>query len=541
MSVNYKSNFDFNNPNYSLIFKKRIELLKKLNKDKELRQAFFIHYSTNPVDFIEDWLMTTNPKNVGTNKPVHMPFILFPKQKEYINWLYDKLMSKEDGLAEKSRDVGFTWLGVAFSDWAFRFVDDIQIGWGSRKGDLVDKSGNPDSIFEKLRYSLNSAPSMFLPRFVPPGSRKSRLFSTKEDALFMRIVNHRNGAVIKGEAGDNIGRGGRNTMYFTDEAAFIDNFQSTMAALSQNADVKIYLSTYNGMNDFYRLRNSGDIDVFTFSWEDDPRKSRDWYEKEKAKTDPVIFAQEVDMNPQGSTSNTFIPYEWIIAAVDFISNPSGIKRLGYDVARGNDDQEIRGDKFAMCERTGVAITHIEDWKYKDSDTSKDTQKVYYYGKFNNIEIINYDNTGVGAGAHGEFTRLKEEEKDSFSQFVQITGLDNSGAVTDVFDVALGRNRKDRLLNAKSEMWWELRIRFWKTYRQINGIQSYNIDELISIPNDKDLIDELSAPKLIQREDGKIQVEPKKQMSKRGIKSPNKADAVALAFAPIDSQYSLDNL
>ena len=58
----------------------------------------------------------------------------------------------------------------------------------------------------------------------------------------------------------------------------------------------------------------------------------------------------------------------------------------------------------------------------------------------------------------------------------------------------------------------------------------------AIPKDQELYDDLIGPETIARTDGKIQLEAKKDMKKRGLPSPNKGDALALSFAiPIQSK------
>jgi hypothetical protein len=63
----------------------------------------------------------------------------------------------------------------------------------------------------------------------------------------------------------------------------------------------------------------------------------------------------------------------------------------------------------------------------------------------------------------------------------------------------------------------------------------------SIPNDKQLYADLIGPEVIPRVDGKIQLEAKKDMKKRGLPSPNKGDALALSFAvPVEGKHSNNN-
>ena len=58
------------------------------------------------------------------------------------------------------------------------------------------------------------------------------------------------------------------------------------------------------------------------------------------------------------------------------------------------------------------------------------------------------------------------------------------------------------------------------------------DMLISLPQDIKLLSQLSSRKYFTDANGKIGVESKKDMRKRGIASPDRADAAAYAFVPI---------
>ena len=64
----------------------------------------------------------------------------------------------------------------------------------------------------------------------------------------------------------------------------------------------------------------------------------------------------------------------------------------------------------------------------------------------------------------------------------------------------------------------------------------------AIPNDPTLRDELQAPEAVPRIDGKIQIESKKEMKKRGVTSPNRADTLALSFAfPVRKRDAYEKL
>ena len=61
-----------------------------------------------------------------------------------------------------------------------------------------------------------------------------------------------------------------------------------------------------------------------------------------------------------------------------------------------------------------------------------------------------------------------------------------------------------------------------------------------MPPDRALKGELVAPKYKLESSGKIKVESKDDMKKRGVKSPNKADALCLTFAGNDLSRSEDH-
>jgi hypothetical protein len=70
-------------------------------------------------------------------------------------------------------------------------------------------------------------------------------------------------------------------------------------------------------------------------------------------------------------------------------------------------------------------------------------------------------------------------------------------------------------NKRAEMW---------------GLMKKWLAEGGAIPDDDELVTDLTGPETVPRVDGKIQLESKKDMKARQLPSPNKADALALSFA-----------
>ena len=98
--------FDYLSPTYQPIWVARAQRLSLLVDDPQLLHAYRINYKTHVADFISDWGVTVNPKNVGTVRPVVMPFRLFPRQREFVDWVIARWTKKQNGVLVKSRECG---------------------------------------------------------------------------------------------------------------------------------------------------------------------------------------------------------------------------------------------------------------------------------------------------------------------------------------------------------------------------------------------------------------------------------------------------
>jgi phage terminase large subunit len=500
-------------PDYLAIIDERVKRLARIEADKLDLQAARLAYAQDPALFIEDWGITHDPR---VAEMPYLPFILWDKQREYIAWLHERVTAREDGLVEKSRDAGVTWLNCAFAVWMWLYMPGCKVSFGSRKEALVDKIGDPDAIFSKIRTFLGGIPAVLLPAG----------FSMDRDASFMKIVNPETGATITGEAGDNIGRGGRSTVYFKDESAFYERPDLIEAALSQNSDCKIDVSTPNGTgNPFWRKRFGGKIAVFVFDWRDDPRKDQAWYERQKDALEPWILAQEVDRDYNASVENITIPAAWIAAAVGLSLPAAGPRIAGLDVA------DEGGDMNTLVTRRGPVVESVEAWGC--GTTTQTARKALSQCRERLVEMLFYDSIGVGAGVKGELAEQAGGDGNGISAYaasLHVRGVSTaSRELPGVWDEH--KANADMFLNLRAWMWWSLRRRFERTWQHVNKERQWPAEELISLPHDPELVTELSQPLYGFDNAGRIKIEAKKDMAKRGIKSPNKADALALAYSP----------
>jgi len=486
--------FDFRKPDYAPVYVERMARLKHLRAQPSDLHAVKGFYADNhPVEFINDWCDTFDPRNVEIGLPATIPFLLFPKQADFIEWLLARWLGREDGLAEKSRDMGVSWLCVAFATWMFLFKPQSVSGFGSRKEEYVDDLSDPKALFWKARNLIGLLPD----EFKPAG------WNEKKHAPYMTLTNPENGAVMVGEAGDNIGRGARTSIYFKDEAAFFERPEKIDAALSQTSNCKIDVSTPNGEgNPFARKRKSGKVKVFTFNWRDDPRKDQAWYDKQKNDLDPVVLAQEVDISYSASVANAYIPASFVTEAqsrgpADI--EASGPVQLGIDVARFGDDKTVftvrRGRivypqlVFEKLDTMAVAA-RAQDFVLEWNSDNKEAK----------IEQIAVDVIGVGAGVVDRLNELDQLEG------IQVCGVNSSIRLDD------GRN-------------YNLRARLWRDMK--DWLDPKNGP--VSLPNDMELNVDLTSLHYGYRS-ALLLIEAKDDAKKRGIKSPDRSDSLALTFA-----------
>lgn len=514
-------------PDYVAESQRRQGKFRLISGDKKAVVAAKLHLSTNPVDFIQDWCLTYDPRNATTELPLWMPFILFPKQVELVDWLQALIEDQECGLIEKSRDMGATWVCAAFSVWLWLFSEG-SIGWGSRKEQLVDRMGDTDSIFEKIRRIIDGLPDFLLPQGL---DRVKHL-------NYMKCLNPETGATITGEAGDNIGRGGRKLIYFKDESAHYERAELIEAALGDNTNVQVDISSVNGDgNMFHRRRHSGAVRVLEMDWRDHPAKDQVWYDNRRKKAEAEgllhVFAQEVDRDYSAAVEDILIPAEYVKACIDahIVLDFEGIgkKVSGLDVA------DEGGDKNAQIDVYGPLITGIDQWG--EGDTVKTAKRAWNHCITEMLNEMVYDSIGVGAGVKGKTNELREtSEASGQSVALEVIGFNAGLPAVDPEEFYVdGKKNKDMFANSKAQAWWALRDRCFKTYQAVVKGEEYCEADLLSIPSNLEysstLVSELSRVKRETDESGRIRVESKKKLKKRGIKSPNLADALVMCYAP----------
>ena len=544
---------------------RRIRHTRKLERKPEARALELRKCRQSLLHWVDNWATTYDPRRARGKT---LPFKPFPRQREYLLWREERRSQQETGVCEKSRDAGMTWLNVYHQTWCWLFEPQFAGGFGSRKLELVDTLGDPDSIFEKIRIQLRSMPSWMLPAG----------FSWKTCSLNSRLINPANGSTITGEGGDNIGRGGRKSIYDVDEAAFLARPMQVDAALSNNTNTVFYTSSANGPTGpfFQRATNLPREQVFRSHWLEDPRKNYwvvpndvggisatgkgagapegaiyPWYEQQKAKLDPVVVASEIDIDYQASVENIAIPGSFVLPAISSsLYARTGVKVASLDVA------DEGGDDNVFMVRDGSIVETIHSWNAGNT-VSTAYQALFYCLQYNVNRLV-YDDNGVGATVRGILEKLESLSKEYLGRYGDIaefaplldalhrTAKQRRGHFTLPFEFVgfpagsrdMGdrrwpefsdRSSKEIFLNYRAETTWLVRRRFERVTEVKDGTIAHDPHDLISIPNHSRLISQIAWPKRQFTDTGLIKIESKQAMKARGLKSPDFLDALVMLF------------
>jgi hypothetical protein len=250
---------------------------------------------------------------------------------------------------------------------------------------------------------------------------------------------------------------------------------------------------------FYDTQNrlANDWVTMKVSCVDSPRVSDAYVEEMKARYGEESNAYRIRVLGEfpRSDDDTIIPMELLELAKHRDVETSQHAKLiwGLDVAR------FGGDRSALSKRQGNAL--IEPTKtWKNLDLMQLTGAVVAeweaLAPSQRPHEIMVDSIGLGAGV---VDRLRE------------LGLPTRG-INVSESPAMGTTYR----NLRAELWYKAKA--WFEARDCR------------IPNDEELVAELATVRYFFTSSGKMQVEGKDDIRKRGLKSPDKADSFVLTFA-----------
>lgn len=188
------------------------------------------------------------------------PWVPYPFQVEMIRWIEDVMarpndpLGRGDGVIEKSRDMGATWVFCLYVAHQWLFADDFVAGLISHKEDLVD-SNDPKSMFFRIEALLGMntrvperavAPGTIFdglrvrtPAYLMPAGYEPKLHNLK-----LNLIHPSKSNFIVGESTTaKSGIGSRTTMSIIDEAAKIADLLTIWSGMGPVTSHRFALSS----------------------------------------------------------------------------------------------------------------------------------------------------------------------------------------------------------------------------------------------------------------------------------------------------------
>lgn len=257
----------------------------------------------------------------------------------------------------------------------------------------------------------------------------------------------------------------------------------------------------------------------TVSSRDSKRTSRDNIEMLESKygRDSDVCRVRIDGNFPKGALDSFIGLETVELAC---SEDSHIKQADIDSAKslhvGVDVARFGDDKTVITPRISTKVYEFR--KYAKKSTMETAGNVIvcckdYMKRFPHLQncIIKVDDSGVGGGVTDRLNEVIREEKLPY----RVIPVNNGESATD-----------DYYYNLGCQLWGHIKELLEENFS--NKIQGKD-DVQIELPDDGEMIKQLSARKYHITSKGKIQLESKDEMKKRGIGSPDTADSLSLAL------------
>jgi hypothetical protein len=219
-------------------------------------------------------------------------------------------------------------------------------------------------------------------------------------------------------------------------------------------------------------------------------KQREWGD-----TNPLYIAKVLAEFPDLSADG-LIPLVWVRQAQDRELEPGEPHELGVDVGGGSDHTVI-------YERRGMVARLIADTV--NPDTMQTTGLIAQKLKETGATVAKIDMVGIGRG-------VVDRGKEQNLPFVGVN----------VGESPKSHKGKDAYANLRAELYWDLRERF-------------RAGEIAIEKSDEALAGQLCGLKWHPTSRGQVQIESKDDMRRHGVNSPDRADALMLAFASIQGR------
>lgn len=352
-----------------------------------------------------------------------------------------------------------------------------------------------DALFAELKRWINVLPDMWQQLIDVKQDRV--VFNAAPDEMF---ISARTSRAEQPEALQGIHS--EHVMLVADEASGVPEavFEAAAGSMSGHSAVTLLLGNPTRSSGFFydtHNRLANEWRVFKVSCADSPRVSQEYIDEMASRygEDSNAFRVRVLGEFPRSDDDTMIPMELIEGARqrDVAVNPYAPVIWGLDVAR------FGSDSSALTKRqANVVLEPPRKWKNLDLMQLTGAVVAEYQAleEKDRPESILVDSIGLGAGVVDRLIEL---------------GLPARGV-----NVSESPSFGSQYRNLRAELW--AKAKAWLERRDCH------------LPNDAQLSSELATVKYKFASNGKLQIESKEDIKRRGLKSPDLADSFVLTFA-----------
>lgn len=317
-------------------------------------------------------------------------------------------------------------------------------------------------------------------------------------------------------------------LYIIDEASGVKDeiFEPVLGSLSTEGARLLMCGNPTQKSGFFyesHTKNRASYSTFHIDGRKSKRVSKEFVKKiiEMYGEDSDVFRVRVAGEFPLNENDVFIPLPIIEKSIMTEFSPRKIPhsiRIGCDVARFGDDKTIIGSKI------DEKVTLEKKRHGQDTMKTADDIVILYYDLLNRYPgykdevIVTVDDGGVGGGVVDRLRQMKRNSPGNLGQM-------------NIVPIVFGKKIKHKHYDDSTTYMMSV----------VKGLLSPHDDEgnekpvELILPDDEDLVAQLSVRKYSLTENSKIKVESKKIMKERGLPSPDEADCVLLLCVPIKSK------
>ena len=351
-----------------------------------------------------------------------------------------------------------------------------------------------DAMFAELKRWINELPKELQELLNVKSDRVELLRAPAEAFISCRTARAETPEALAGVHSDNV-------LLIVDEASGVPEqvFEAAAGSMSgHNATTLMLSNPTRSSGTFFESHNRMANSWWTRTWScvDSPLVSNEFVDEMRLRYGEESNAFRVRVLGQFplSDDNTIIPFHLVEAA----QHRDVVVAEDTDVVWGLDVARFGSDATALCKRQGPVVTELRSWRGLDlmQTTGRVVAEYEALPPSKRPTEILVDSIGVGSGVVDRARELA----------LPVRGI----------NVAESPSMGDTYMNLRSELWFKCKA--WLE------------DRSCKLPKDDQLQAELTAIRYSFTSSGKMKAESKDEMRRRGVGSPDLADALCLTMA-----------